>query len=354
LEFRARLTVFLFFSLLIFSGCDGITGSPHLAKEIIYRDWEGAMPQSVIDAFTKEYGVQVIYQPYQTQEDVVEEIRAGKAFDVVVLENQLVQSMIRENLLREINFQNVPNFKNISANFRDMAYDPRNAHSVPYSWGTTGLVVRSDLVAQPVTRWKDLWDPRYYGKINGWTMPRYMIGMTLMSLGYSLNSENPAELEKALAQLIILKPHIRLVEWESAVSAPYLVSGETIIAIGQADDVIKGQEENKNIQYVLPEEGGIMWGDNWTIPANSPDPYTAEVFINFLLRPEVSAQITNETYYWLPNDAALPLVLPEIRDNPAVFPSSDLVKNAQIVLALTPTGEALYQDIWNRFLAAGQ
>ena len=124
--------------------------------------------------------------------------------------------------------------------------------------------------------------------------------------------------------------------------------------VGQADDVLVGQAENPNIVYVLPKEGGILWGDNWTIPSNSPNKAAAEKFINFLLRPEISAQIINETYYWLPNDAALPLVRPEIRDNPAVFPSSESVKNSEIIMALSPKGEDLYQQIWERFLAADE
>jgi spermidine/putrescine transport system substrate-binding protein len=345
------LAVFLAICLVTLPGCTGAKAG--MAKELVYRDWEGAIPRSVLDAFTKEYGTQVLYQPYETQEEVVEEIRAGKVFDVVVLENQFVQGMIAEKRLAEVNYKNVPNFKNISANFRDMAYDPRNTHSIPYSWGTTGLVVRTDLVSEPVTSWKDLWKPDYAGKLNGWILPRYMIGLALKSLGYSLNSENPAELEQALEQLILLKPHIRLLEWETAVSAPYLVSGDVVIALGQADDVLVGQEENENIAYVLPKEGGIMWGDNWTIPANSTKQETAEAFINFLLRPEISAQIINETYYWLPNDDAIPLVNSEIRNNPAVFPSTQLVENAEILLALSPEGTALYDDIWARFLAAG-
>lgn len=348
----------IFLSILVLSimvflfGCAAATPRP--PEELIYRDWEGAIPQAVLDAFKEETGITVNYQPYENQEEVIAEIEAGKIYDVVVLENQLIQSMVKQKLLASFDYKNLPNFKNISANFRDMAYDPRNEHSVPYSWGTTGLVVRSDLAANQVTSWADMWNMRYAGKLNGWTIPRYMIGISLKSLGYSLNSEDPRELEAALQHLIELKQHIRLLEWESAVSAPYLVSGEAIIAVGQADDVLVGQAENPNIVYVLPKEGGILWGDNWTIPSNSPNKAAAEKFINFLLRPEISAQIINETYYWLPNDAALPLVRPEIRDNPAVFPSSESVKNSEIIMALSPKGEDLYQQIWERFLAADE
>lgn len=334
----------------------GACGSPTPTPtpSLIYRDWEGVMPPAVLDAFTAEYGIAITYLSYESQEEAVANMRAGQVYDVVVLENQLIPPLVQDGLLAEIDYSRVPNFTNISANFRDLAYDPENAHSVPYSWGTTGLVVRTDLVAEEVTRWADLWDPRYRDKIAGWTLSRYMTGIALKSLGYSINSEDPAELEAALEQLIVLKPTLTLLDWEPAVAAPYLVSGEVVIAVGQADDVLVGREQNLAIAYVLPAEGGLLWGDNWVVPANSPNKEAAEQLINFFLRPEIAAQIINETYYWLPNDAALPLVVPEIRDNPAIFPPLDGLRNAEILLPLSPEGEALHEQIWERFMAAGQ
>jgi spermidine/putrescine transport system substrate-binding protein len=328
--------------------------SPEPVTPLVYRDWADVMPRAVLEAFTAETGIPITYLSYETQEEAVAEMRAGQAFDVVVLENQLIPPLVADGLLTEIDYGHVPNFKNVSANFRDLAYDPQNAHSVPYSWGTTGLVVRTDLAPEPVTRWADLWDARYAGQVLGWTLPRYMVGLTLKSLGYSLNSEDPAELEEALERLVALKPGLTLLEWEPAVSAPYLISGEAVVAVGQADDVLVGSEENPAIAYVLPREGGILWGDNWTIPSNARNKEGAEMLIDFLLRPEIAAQIVNETYYWLPNDAALPLVDEELRNNRAIFPASEALQNAEILLPLSPQGEALHQEIWQRFLETGE
>lgn len=351
---RALIVVLLLGLLALPSGC-GSTATPvPETTELTFRNWEGDIAPEILASFEAQYGIKVHYLPYETQEEAIEEIRAGQVYDLVVLENQLIPSLVADGLLAEIDYGNVPNFKNISANFRDLAYDPGNIHAIPYSWGTTALVVRTDLVEQPVTRWDDLWDPRYAGKLMGWPLPRYMLGIALKSLGFSFNSENPEEVEAALQKLIALKPHITLRDWEPAVAAPYLASGEVVIAVGQADDVTAGQEANPAIQYVLPEEGAILWGDNFTIPASSPNKKAAEMLVNFLLRAEISAEIINSTYYWLPNDAALPLVNPEIRDNPAIFPSSGMLKNAEIVLPLSSEGEALHTAAWERFLAAGQ
>jgi spermidine/putrescine transport system substrate-binding protein len=320
---------------------------------LILRNWEGDISPEILQTFASQSGIQVEYLPSESQEEALDDLRAGKVSDVVVLENQLIPGAVKEGLLAEIDLAQVPNFKNISANFRDLAYDPGNRHAIPYSWGTTGLVVRSDLIETPVTRWADLWKPEYQGKLIAWPLSRYVIGMALKSLGYSLNSEDPRELEQALQKLIEIKPGLKLVEWEPAVSAPFLASGAAWIAMGQADDAIQGAKQNPNIRYILPDDGGLLWGDNFTIPSISPNKTAAEKLINFLLSAEIAAQIVNETYYWLPNDAALPLVEPEIRNNPAIFPTSEMLKKAEILLPLSPQGEALYTDIWERFLAAG-
>lgn len=318
--------------------------------EITFRNWDGDIDQNIFVAFEAQSGIKIKFVPYDNQEDAVFEIQNGASYDVVVLENQWIPSLVQEGLLAEINYNNVPNFKYISANFRDLSYDPRNQHAIPYSWGTTGLVVRTDLVEEPVTSWAALWDPRYANKVIGWSIPRYMIGIALKSLGYSLNTQDPQQLQAAEEQLMKLKGKIKLVDWEPAVSAPLLVSGEVVIAVGQADDVLEGHEQNKDIQYIFPEEGGLLWGDNFTILANSPHKAVAEQFINFLLSPEISAQIINETYYMLPNDATMPLVNTDIRNNPAIYPSQANLVNTEIILPLSAATEQRYYEIWDHFI----
>lgn len=327
---------------------------PPLADELIFYDWVGDMPQSVLDAFTAEYGIEVTYLTYESQEEAADNMRAGVAYDVVVMENLFIPSLVREGLVAEIDFHNVPNFKNISANFRDLTSDPGNRHTVPFNWGTTGLVVRSDLAAEPVTRWADLWDPGYAGRVALWNgQPRELLGLTLKSLGYSANSEEPAELEAALERLLALKPNVFFLEDLDAVSsAPYLASGEAVLAMGWAFDVLDGREQNPAIAYVLPEEGALLWGDNFVIPANSSNKYSAELFLNFLLRPEIGAQIANENLYATPNEAAWPFIDPEILNDPVVFPPNDDLQNAEIILPLSPAGQELYAGIWDRFMAA--
>jgi spermidine/putrescine transport system substrate-binding protein len=215
-------------------------------------------------------------------------------------------------------------------------------------------VVRSDLVAQPVTRWADLWDPRYAGKVGIWRgQPREVIALTLKSLGYSANSEKSDELEAALQRLCQLKPDLIFLEdFDPDSALGVMLSGQAVIAMGYIGDVLEGREENPAITYVLPTEGALVWGDNFIIPANSSHKYTAELFLNFLLRPEINAQIASENHDATPNEAAYPLIDPDLRNNPLVFPPNEDLQKAEIILPLSPEGQKLYDQTWQQFLDA--
>jgi len=322
-----------------------------LSKELIFYDWEEDMPQSVLDAFTQEYGVQVKYLVYESQEEAIENMRAGEVYDVVVMESRYVPLLVQDGLLAELHVENLSNLKNISPNFRELAYDPENQYSVAYNWGTTGLVVRSDLVEEPVTRWADLWDPRYAGRVGLWLgQHREVLSLTLKSLGYSANSENPQELEEALQRLIELKPHaLALEDFDLSTSADVMSSGRVILSMGYAYDAIAGNEQHPAIQYILPKEGALMWNDTFVVSANSTSQYTAELFLNFLLRPEINAMITNENHYATTNSAAYDFIEPDILNDPLIFPSNSDLNKAELVLPLSPEGQKLYDEIWERF-----
>ncbi len=354
---RSCLLVFLIPSLLM-AGCASNTPSSPtpvpVAKELVFYDWEDDMPQSVLDAFTQEYGVKVIYRVYESQEEAIEQMKAGQSYDVVVMESRFVPTLVEAGLLAELDQKNLPNLRNLSANFRELAYDPGNHYSVPYNWGTTGLVVRSDLVNEPVTGWADLWDARYAGRVGLWMGPRReVISLTLKSMGYSANSEDPAELGAALGRLLELKPHVLTLEdFSLYTSSDLLESGKVVIAMGYAVDVLEGRQLNPSIAYVLPSEGALLWNDTFIIPANSPSKYTAELFLNFLMRGDINAKIANENLYATPNEAAFPFIEPDILNNPVIFPSNEDLINAELILPLTPEGQQLYDEIWGRFISA--
>lgn len=328
--------------------------TPPLAQELVFYNWVDDIPPSILNAFTEEYGVKIKYETFQSQEEAADNLQKGKVVDVVVLENDLLPPLIAANRLLPINFRRIPNFKNISANFRDLAADPGNHHSVPYYYGTSGLVVRTDLVGDSVKRWADLWDSRYAGKIGLRAQPTELITIALLSLGYPLGSEDEKQLEAALQHLLELKKRAVFVEVEAGPAVARLLQGDVVILYGWAEDYQIAHASNPDVRYVLPAEGVLLWGENFVVPVTSSSPHTAEVFINFMLRPEIAAQLVNEKKYASANEAARPLLKSEIRDDPIIFPSVEILRRAHFYPPLSPAGKKRYDDVWQRFLAAGK
>ena len=325
-----------------------------LPRELIFYDWVDNVPQSILDAFEAEYGVHVTRYTFNSLDEMVADVRAGNQYDVVNVGNEVAPTLIAEERLALIDYDNVSNFTNVALNFRDLTIDPSNKHLVPLAWGTTGLVVRTDLTSTPVTRWADLWDERYAGKVLWWEQPRFSIAIALKSLGFSANSEDPTELEAALAQLLKLAGRVTVEPYDIDTATTMRNNGQAVLSWGWSTDALAASETNGAIAYVLPEEGALLWGDNLGVLANSPNRYAAELFINFMLRPEIHAEYTNTVYMAAPNDAALPLINPEIVNDPVIFPAYEDLKEAEIILPLSAGGEKRYADIWTRFLDAVQ
>lgn len=324
---------------------------PPASDTLTLYNWIDYMPQSVMEAFTQEYGIKINYIYYESQEEAVDNIRAGKAYDLVVLPPELIPALIKDESLARIDYRNVLNFKNTCSSFRDLSFDPGNQYSIPFHWGTTGLLYRTDLVQKPVLEWADLWDPEFAGRVAIWPISRAVIPITLKSLGYPANSEDPAQLQEALERMLRLRQNSFLVSNDNSSIVPMLAEGKAVIGFGWAYDALMGQD--LPIEYVIPKEGGILWSDHFVIPAASRNKRSAELFLNFILRPEISGQIINESYYPMANDAAGPFVAPEILNNPIVYPPQEVIKNSELTLALSPEGLKLYDEIWQKFLNAG-
>jgi spermidine/putrescine transport system substrate-binding protein len=273
---QAVLSVYVVLSLLN-SGCFSAPEQAPLADEIILYNWADYMPQSVLNAFTSEYGVKVKYVAYETMDEGIRNIKAGMGFDVAVVDHDLIPDLSSSGLLAELEHKNLLNFKNVSANFRDLSFDPGDRHSVPYSWGTTGLLVRTDLVSTPPAGWADLWENDYPGKIAARPEPVELISAALRSLNHPLNSEDPQELEEALQRLLEIKPSLVFAS-SDATAVDLLLDGGAVILLGWPGDALYAQSRSQAIQYILPKEGTILWGDRFVVSAKSPNKYTAEVF----------------------------------------------------------------------------
>lgn len=343
----------MFFALVL-TACGGSdTGSEQeLAKELHLYNWFEYIDPEVFTAFEEEYGVKVIEDTFSSNEELLAKLQAGATgYDLIVPSDYIVEIMIEEGLLTELDHENIPNLANLSDLFSAPPYDPELMYCVPYQWGTTGIGYNSDEV-EPDS-WAYIFDPAiasdYEGQITMLNDSRESIGAALKYLGYSLNSTNEAELEEAKQLLINIKPY--LYSYDSDQFEDLIAGDEVIYGHGWSGDYFAAAEEDERIWYIIPEEGGVVWADNLCIPKTSKNPSTAELFINFTLRPEIAAQITNFTWFGSPVEAANEFIDPEILEEPAIYPPPDVMAKLEWIEDI---GDAtpLYDRIWTEVKAA--
>lgn len=329
------------------------TEEQELAKELHVYNWSEYIDPQIYEDFEAEFGVHVIEDTFANNEELLAKLQAGAAgYDIIVPSDYMVEIMIEEGILAELNHANLPNLSNIDALFADPPYDPGMVHCVPYQWGTTGIGYNSDYFEEPPDSWAYLFDPElvsaYAGQLTMLNDVRESFAAALKYLGYSLNTTSEAELTEARDLLMQQK------EWVYAYDAEQyedLVSAdETVIAHGWSGDFFMVAVEDERVWYSIPKEGGVVWADNLCIPASAPNQYTAEVFINYLLQPEVGAAISNFTWYASPNAAATEFIDAEILEEPAIYPPADVMEKLEW---LRDVGEAtpLYERFWTEVKA---
>lgn len=325
-----------------------------LAEEIHLYNWAEYIDPEVFSAFEEEYGIKVVEDTFSSNEELLAKLQAGAAgYDLIVPSDYMVEIMIEEGLLMELDHANIENLSNLSALFSDPPYDPGLVYCVPYQWGTTGIGYNSDEV-EPDS-WAYIFDPamaaEYDGKITMLNDARESIGAALKYLGYSLNTTDEAQLEEAKELLLAVKPYIY--SYDSDQFEDLIAADEVIYGHGWSGDYFTAAAEDERIWYVIPNEGGVVWADNLCIPATSKNQYEAELFINFVLQPEIAADITNFTWFGSPVEAANEFIDPEIIEEPAIYPSAETFERLEWI---QDVGEAtpLYERIWTEVKAAGQ
>lgn len=318
------------------------------ALELHLFIWANYIDPEVYKAFEKEFGVKVIEENFDSNETLQSKLQAGvTGYDVIVPSDYKVETLIRQGLLAELDLTKIPNFQNISQRFRGLPYDPHNTYSIPYLWGTTGIGYNAAKIEAPPTSWADLFEParlaRYTNRVSMLDDPRETIGAALLYLGYSLNSSDPQALAAAKNVLRAQRPY--LARYDSETYDDFLLTGDLVIAHGWSGEFAKIRLENPDIRYVIPQEGGVIWADNLAIPKSSHNKELAQKFIDFLLRPEINARIVNYLRYPSTNEAARPYILPEILNDPSIYPPQALWDKLQWIQDLGDAVE-LYEAVW--------
>ncbi len=327
-------------------GCGGKKQAAEpVTKKLVIYNWPEYIGKSTLYLFQKETGAEVEYNTYSSNEELLATIKSSDiSADLIFPSDYMVRRMLEQKLLSPLDHSKISNINNIDDRFRSTPYDPNNKYCVPYTWGTTGLGINTYRVKEPVKSWKILWDPKYKDKISVLDDPRAGMIPALKILGFSINTTDPNELKQAA----------ELMRRQKAVTGAYssdqydqlLLNGDVWIAQGYSGDIVKVSKREHNIVYVLPEEGSDIWVDNICITKKSKNRALAHKFIDFILRPEVHALVSNELGYAVPNIEAKKLVKPEVLSNPSIFPPYDFISRCNFIDDLGDFDEE-YETAWD-------
>lgn len=323
-------------------GGNGGDGDP---KKLNLYNWSEYVAESTIPDFEKKTGIKVQQDFYTSNEELLAKLQAGgRGYDVIVPSDYMVSIMIKSDVLQKLDRSRIPNFKNLDEDFVGLSYDPNNEYSMTYQWGTTGILYDPEVVTEEVTGWDAMWLEEYGGKIGMLNDVRETFGASLKRLGYSLNSTDEAELDEAQAELEAQKPLLRGY-FSSPEAGDLVVGGDLALAHVFSGDGFSAIAENDKLVYVIPEEGATRWTDNMAIPAGAPNPDAAHKFINYILDAKVGAELSNYTYYGCPNEASLPMIDEEARNDESIYPPPEVFERLEVIEDL---GEAT-RDYERRF-----
>lgn len=323
---------------------DAVSGN----GQVIVYNWGEYIDPDVIDLFEEETGIDVVYEEYETNEIMYPKIQSGAiAYDVVCPSDYMIQRMIDNDLLAEINYDNIPNLKYIDDTYMKMSqgFDPENKYSVPYLWGTVGILYNKSMVDEPVDSWGILWDEKYKDSILMQDSVRDAFAVALKYLGYSLNSTDLDELQAAKNLLIEQKPLVQAYVIDQV--RDKMIGNEAALGVIYSGEALYCQEENPDLEYAIPKEGTNLWIDSWVIPKNAKNKENAEAFINFLCKPEIAKMNFDYITYSIPNTAGRELIEdPAMRNSTVAFPDVSQLTNCETFNFLGDENEALYNELW--------
>ncbi|MGO2225469.1 MAG: ABC transporter substrate-binding protein [Psychrobacter celer] len=331
------------------AAADGSSGTSN--ETLNLYNWSEYMPQEILDGFEEETGIAVNYTTFDSNEAMYAKLKLlddSSQYDLAIPSTYYVEKMAKEGLLQELDKSKLSNFNNLDTSFTNTKVDPDNKYSIPYMWGSTGLAINGDSVdPATVNSWNDLWDPKYKGQVMLTNDVREVFGMALLTLGYSGNSSNPEEIKAAYDKLTTLMPNVKTFN-SDATRMPY-IEGETSLGMTWNGEAVMANDEGlTSLVYKYPSEGAILWMDNFVIPKNAKQVDAAHKFIDYLLRPENAKIVSEEIGYASPNLAAREMMDESVRNNPAIYPSKEVLAKAEFQEDVGDEALQMYQQYWDK------
>lgn len=313
-------------------------------KLVIYN-WGDFIAPELLTEFTKETGVQVVYETFDSNEAMYTKLKqGGTTYDIAIPSEYMISKMKSEDMLTKLDHSRIQGLENIGDSFLNLSFDRGNQYSIPYFWGTLGIVYNEDLVDKAPEHWDDLWRPEFKNSIMLIDGAREVMGLGLNSLGYSLNSKNRDQLQEAVDKLYNLTPNIKAIVADEMKG--YMIQGNAAIGVSFSGEARQMLDGNDKLHYVVPSEASNLWFDNMVIPKNVKNLDAAYQFINFMLRPENALKNAEYVGYATPNLAAKAMLPKEIQEDKAFYPDEETMKNLEVYESLDQTLLGLYNDLY--------
>ncbi|WP_099203399.1 ABC transporter substrate-binding protein [Miniphocaeibacter massiliensis] len=349
---KTKILLILMTLVLVLVSCkdDSKNGEKVSGEKVYVYNWGDYIDESVIKSFEEETGIKVIYEQYTQNEDMYMKLKeGGSTYDLIFPSDYMIERLISEDMLQEIDMRNIPNLKNIGKEYLNMDYDKEQKYSIPYFWGTVGILYNEKFVKEEVDSWGILWDKKYEHKIIMMDSTRDSIGISLIRNGYSMNSRDMEELEIAKKDLIKQKTIVRAYLVDEMKGQ--MVNNEAALAPAYSGDAMEAMSENEDLKYTVPKEGANLWFDAMAIPKNAKNVENAEKFINYILEPENGAKIADYIGYSSPNVEAVKLLDEEIQNSEVAYP--DIKKLPKMEIFKNPSEfNSVYTEIWAEVKAA--
>jgi len=342
------------------------SGAPGSGKVLNLYIWSDYLAPNALPDFEKQTGIKVHVSYFDTNETLETRLLAGHSgFDVVVPTASYFERQIKAGVYLTLNKSKLPNLKNMDAQLmsRVALHDPDNAHGVIYTWGTNGIgynekMIKALVPDAPLDSWRMVFDPAVAAKIakcgiSVLDSPAEMLRVVLSYLGRDPNSQSPEDLAAGEAALTKIRPYIRNINSSEYIEA--LANGDICLAVGYNGDVLQARDRardaNKGIEirYVVPKEGSILWFDMLAVPKDAPDLESAYAFLNYMMIPQVAADVSDFRRYATANAAAQPLVQPAVRDDPGIYPPKELRQKLAVQLADSPDQTRAITRVWQKF-----
>lgn len=312
-------------------------------------NWGEYIDEETIEMFEEETGIKVIYDLFETNEEMYPVIAAGGvSYDVLCPSDYMIEKLMDNGLLAEVNWDNIPNAKYLEENIMALTaqFDPGNKYAVPYTYGTLGILYNTKLIHEGdvIDSWEDMWNTDYDKDVIMYNSVRDLFVAPLRRLGKSINTTDEAQLREALQLLIEQKSMVQGYYMDQI--KELMINDGAAMAMVYSGEVLQLQEGNENLEYVVPSEGSNFFVDAWVIPANAENKENAEAWIDFMNRPDIAFKNFEYVTYSIPHSAAKEYIDEETLANPAVFPNPDSLTNCEVFDYLGDEGDELFNRLW--------